>query len=121
MALHDESAVSGVIAESGGVLPLRRPPVRQAAIVRSDLEHTFDTFVRTIGTWWPVRQFSPGGDRVRDVVVDRREGGRVHETWFDGTTVDWGRMLVWSPPHRFVMSWLTTPEPTEVEVAFRAL
>ncbi|MFJ8815687.1 hypothetical protein [Amycolatopsis thermoflava] len=33
---------------------LSRPPVRQATLVRSDAAHTFDTFVRTIGVWWPV-------------------------------------------------------------------
>ena len=34
---------------SGGVTPLRRPPVRQSVVVRSDRHHTFGTFVRTIG------------------------------------------------------------------------
>jgi hypothetical protein len=31
------------------VTALRRPPVRQSTVVRSDMRHTFDTFVRTIG------------------------------------------------------------------------
>ena len=101
--------------------PLRTPPVRHATTVRSDLEHTFHTFVATIGAWWPVTPFSRGGDRVRDVTIERHEGGRVYETWDDGTESDWGRILAWDPPHRFVMTWEYTPVPTEVELSFRAL
>jgi uncharacterized protein YndB with AHSA1/START domain len=105
----------------GTVTPLRRPPVRQSTVVRSDLEHTFEVFVRTIGIWWPVEPFSAGQDRVRDVTVEQRAGGRVYETWHDGTTVTWGELLAWEPPERFVMTWTFTPAPTEVELTFRAL
>jgi uncharacterized protein YndB with AHSA1/START domain len=108
-------------AEPARVVPLRRPPVRQATTVRSDVAHTFDVFVRTIGAWWPVQPYSAGGQRVRDVTVERRAGGRVYETWDDGTTAEWGELLVWEPPHRFVMTWRSTPVPTEVELTFTAL
>ncbi|NIH88235.1 SRPBCC domain-containing protein [Amycolatopsis granulosa] len=100
---------------------LSRPPVRQATLVRSDAAHTFDTFVRTIGVWWPVEPFSRGRERVRDVTFERRPGGRVYETWDDGTEHDWGEVLAWEPPERFTMTWLVTPAPTEVELTFRAL
>ena len=43
-------------------------------------------------------------DRVRDVTFEPRQGGRVYETWQDGTEVDWGEVLVWAPPERFVMT-----------------
>jgi hypothetical protein len=72
------------------VTPLRRPPVRQSVLVRSDIRHTFDTFVQTIGTWWPVQPLSAGKDRVRGITVEPCEGGRVFETWDDGTVVEWG-------------------------------
>ena len=75
------------------VIPLRRPPVRQSTVVRSDREHTFGVFVRTIGVWWPVNPFSAGKDRVRDVTIEPRTGGRVYETWRDGTEVTWGELL----------------------------
>jgi len=103
------------------VTALRRPPVRQSTVVRSDVGHTFDTFVRTIGVWWPVTPFSAGRDRVRDVTFERRLGGRVYETWADGTKVDWGTLRVWEPPERFVMSWRMTSVATEVELRFTAL
>ena len=79
--------------------------MRQSTIVRSDVAHTFEAFVRTIGAWWPVQPLSVGKERAREVTVEQRPGGRVYETWDDGTTVDWGDVLAWDPPGRFVMSW----------------
>ncbi|WP_439029578.1 SRPBCC domain-containing protein [Gordonia terrae] len=107
--------------DDGSVLPLSRPPIRQSVTVRSDLDHVFTTFVRTIGTWWPLQPMSVGGDRARTVTIEEHAGGRVYETWDDGTTAEWGRLAVWEPPGRFVMSWLNTPEPTEVELTFTSL
>ena len=106
---------------TGPVAALRRPPVRQSTTVRSDLRHTFEVFVATIGVWWPVSPFSAGQDRVRDVTIEQCPGGRVYETWDDGTEVDWGELLAWEPPARFVMTWTMTPVPTEVELSFAAL
>lgn len=105
----------------GTVVPLRRPPVRQSTVVRSDRAHTFEVFVATIGAWWPVQPFSNGGDRVRDVTFEQHLGGRVYETWDDGTAVDWGTVLAWDPPHRFVMTWQLPGAVTEVELTFTTL
>ena len=69
-------------------MALRRPPIRQATLVRRDVVHTFDSFVTTIAQWWPLRPLSAGQDRVTDVVFEREPGGRVFEVWDDGTTVD---------------------------------
>ena len=103
------------------VTVLRRPPVRQSTVVCSDVRHTFGTFVSTIGAWWPVRAFSAGKDRVRAVTVEQDQGGRVYETWDDGTEVDWGTLLAWDPPGRFTMTWTGTLAATEVELTFTAL
>lgn len=108
-------------SDDPSVVALRRPPVRQTTMVRSDIEHTFDVFVRTIGAWWPVQPFSAGQEDVRDVTIERQLGGRVYETWRDGTVVPWGELLAWEPPHRLSMTWCGTPAPTEVELTFTAL
>jgi Activator of Hsp90 ATPase homolog 1-like protein len=113
-----------VIEEPAGrpvVTALRRPPVRQSTLVRASAQHTFGTFVTRMGAWWPVQPFSAGKDRVRDVTVEQRQGGRVYETWDDGTEVDWGALVAWEPPERFVMTWTGTPATTEVELTFTAL
>jgi hypothetical protein len=103
------------------VVPLARPPIHQSTVVRSDLEHTFSVFVRALGAWWPVCPFSAGQDKVRDITLEQRAGGRVYETWQDGTVVSWGELRVWEPPRRFTMTWTGTPAPTEVELRFTAL
>lgn len=105
-------------ADGTSVARLSRPPVCQATLVRSDVGHTFAVFVGAIGVWWPVQPFSAGKDRVRDVTIEPLLGGRVYETWDDGTTVTWGDVLAWSPPTGLVMSWRETPVPTEVELVF---
>jgi hypothetical protein len=105
-------------ADQSSVSALRRPPVRQSATVRSNVRHTFETFVATIGSWWPVQPFSAGQDRVCDITVEQRLGGRVYETWRDGTEVDWGTLQAWDPPRRWVMTWTFTSAPTEVEFTF---
>jgi hypothetical protein len=103
------------------VMPLRRAPIRQSTLVRSDIRRTFDVFVDTIAQWWPLRPYSIGQDRVRDVVFERRVTGLIYEVWDDGHTVTWGRLLAWQPPTRFVMTWEILPAVTEVELTFRAL
>jgi Activator of Hsp90 ATPase homolog 1-like protein len=107
--------------QQAAVLRLQRPPVHQATVVGSDIDHTFTMFVRTIGTWWPVRPFSAGKDDVCDVTIEPHLGGMVYETWQDGTVVRWGELLAWDPPHGFTMSWTCTPAPTEVELTFTSL
>jgi hypothetical protein len=101
--------------------PLRRPPIRQSTLVRSNGEHTFDAFVRTIGEWWPVRPYSLGEEKVESVTFERELGGRVYETWTDGHEVTWGHLTSWDPPSGFTMTWEILPAVTEVELRFRPL
>ena len=71
-----------------------------------------------IDRWWPLRPFSMGEDKVAAVTFERRVGGRVYETWQDGTEREWGVVLDWAPPERFVMTWNASGTPTEVELRF---
>jgi hypothetical protein len=113
--------VTGATEPAGGVVRSLRPPVHASTLVRSDVSHTFTVFVATIGTWWPSQPFSVGKARVRDITVENHVGGRVFETWDDGTRADWGEVLAWNPPDGFTITWLGTPAPTEVELTFRSL
>jgi hypothetical protein len=90
-------------------------PVRQSTVVRSDVAHTFSVFVDTIATWWPLKRFSLGHERVVDVSFTPDVGGRIYEVWDDGHTETWGHVLAWDPPNRVVMTWEVLPTVTEVE------
>lgn len=107
--------------QNASVIPLVRPPIRQSIVVRQHRDRTFETFVRRIGDWWPLAPFSWGTDRIDHVEFEEHRGGRIYEIWDDGTERDWGRVLEWTPPEVFVMSWNITGEPTDVELRFTAL
>ncbi|MGH8891652.1 MAG: SRPBCC domain-containing protein [Acidothermaceae bacterium] len=115
------STSQGGPPDTGNVVAFQRPPVRQATTVRSAITHTFEVFVREIGTWWPLQPFSFGTARIAQVTFEREAGGRVYETWEDGTERDWGYVLDWQPPAGFTMTWNITGTPTEVELRFREL
>ena len=66
---------------------------------------------------------------MQRAIVEGRVGGRCYTEQIDGTECDWGTVLQWDPPHRFVMAWQITHEwgfepdiarASEVEVRFIA-
>ena len=98
-------------------------PIEIEITVASGIEQAFRTFTAGIGSWWPVMSHSIGEARVTDVVLEPRAGGRLYERWDDGTEHEWGEVLEWDEPRRFVCSWNPNPEPstsTEIEVRFEA-
>jgi uncharacterized protein YndB with AHSA1/START domain len=99
-------------------------PVIATVTVHCEISHAFEVFTAGIGAWWPVAGHSLGGrDRVADVVLEPRLGGRLYERWHDGRDAPWGDVVAWEPPERLVVTWQPNPESpgaTEVEVLFEA-
>lgn len=104
------------------------PPITATITIAVPIGQAFQVFTGSIDTWWP-HQYHIGQAEVAEVILEPREGGRWYERGVDGTECDWGRVLVWRPPHRLVFTWQINgawqfdPDPdhaSEIEVEFTA-
>jgi uncharacterized protein YndB with AHSA1/START domain len=101
-------------------------PVRKSIRVNADQAHAFEVFTSGLGRWWP-RTHTIGKPPMQTAVLEPRLGGRWYELSEDGSQADVGKVLVWEPPERFVISWglnsnwkPDTTVSSEVEVRFIA-
>jgi uncharacterized protein YndB with AHSA1/START domain len=95
--------------------------VRKTLVVGCSPERAFHVFTTEIGSWWPTHSHSIGAEKVAEVVFEQHAGGRIFERHSGGGEGEWGRLVVWEPPRRFVMSWYPGHDPseaTELEVRF---
>lgn len=104
-------------------------PVLKTVTVKAGVDKAFRVFTEGLDTWWP-RTHHIGKSPMTRGILEGRAGGRCYSEQEDGTECDWGRILVWEPPHRFVMAWKVTPhwgyeaddaKSSEVEVRFTAV
>jgi uncharacterized protein YndB with AHSA1/START domain len=93
--------------------------IRKSVNVPLPVERAFRLFTEGIGTWWPFESHSIEGDKVENAVFDL-EAKRLYERAADGTEHDWGDIIAWEPPTRFLLGWRVNPANagTEVEVRF---
>lgn len=99
-------------------------PVRKEMVVNASQERCFRVFTARMDDWWP-REHHIGKSPLKRVVVDDHPGGRWYAICEDGSEVETGKVLVWEPPQRLVLSWQITAKwsfdpnlHTEVEVRF---
>ena len=101
-------------------------PVRATITVPSALPEAFALFAEGFGKWWP-REYTWGQDALERIGLEPRAGGRCYEIGPHDFHSDWGRVLVWDPPHRLRLAWQISPrrepEPdpakaSEVEIRF---
>jgi uncharacterized protein YndB with AHSA1/START domain len=85
--------------------PFPVPPVEKSVLVRCDPARAFAAFTAEIAQWWPMQTHSVAQAQGRGVAIEPRVGGRIYEIAADGTESEWGRVLTWSPPHGFSMTW----------------
>jgi uncharacterized protein YndB with AHSA1/START domain len=100
--------------------------VKKSITVNASVEHAFDVFTDGFDSWWP-RSHHIGSSPMTEAVIEPRPCGRCYAKQIDGAECDWGRILEWDPPHRFVLAWQITAEwsyepdlskSSEVEVRF---
>lgn len=106
--------------------PATDRPVRKSISVNATPERAFHVFTAEFDSWWP-RSHHIGSSPMKKAIVEGFVGGRCFSEQMDGSECPWGTVLVWDPPHRFVMAWQITGgwkfEPdmaksSEVEVRF---
>jgi uncharacterized protein YndB with AHSA1/START domain len=86
----------------------------------------FEAFTEEIGEWWqssPLFSLTPRGDgRLR---FEPGEGGRLVTDLPTGRSFEIGRISVWEPGRRLVLSWrqatFRPDQTTELEVRFEAI
>lgn len=99
-------------------------PVRKSVRVKASQAHAFQVFTAGLDRWWP-RKGSIGASPLKTATIEPRLGGRWYETGEDGSEATVGKILLWDPPQRFIVSWDINhrwkPDTTvgsEVEVRF---
>ena len=86
----------------------------------------FDVFTQQIDTWWrrgPKHRFAPPWTGT--LQFEPGVNGRLTEHYEDGTSYVIGRVRLWQPGERIVLSWrlpsFADAESTEVDVRFEPI
>jgi uncharacterized protein YndB with AHSA1/START domain len=102
--------------------------VRKEITVEASQARAFNVFAQELGAWWPLATHHIGSAPAETAIIEPRVGGRWFERAADGTECDWGRVLIWDPPGRLVLSWEISADfkhdeniDTQVEVRFVAV
>ena len=101
-------------------------PVLKTITVTVSVERAFEVFTAGFDSWWP-RGHNICKVPMEKALLETFVGGRCYQRGVDGSECDWGRVIAWEPPHRFVLAWQLNadwqydPDPaktSEVEVRF---
>jgi len=101
-------------------------PVLKTITVKVSVERAFDVFTAGFDSWWP-REHNICKSPMEKALIETFVGGRCYQRGTDGSECDWGRVIVWEPPHRFVLAWQLNADwqydpdlakTSEVEVRF---
>jgi hypothetical protein len=100
--------------------------VTESVLVGTNVERAFHYFVHDMAAWWNPDHHVLDGTIV-EMVVEPRVGGAIYDRNQEGLISQWGTVLVYQPPGRFVFGWHVSPRWTidpdpakasEVEVLF---
>jgi uncharacterized protein YndB with AHSA1/START domain len=79
-------------------------PVLKSITVHATPERAFQVFTEEFDAWWP-RSHHIGKVPMKKAIIEGKAGGRCYTEQIDGTSCDWGSVLVWDPPRRLVLAW----------------
>jgi uncharacterized protein YndB with AHSA1/START domain len=78
-------------------------PVRYSVTVPISPQRAFTLFTEGFNSWWIGHHI--GEAELAEAVIEPRVDGRWYERGMDGTECDWGKVLVFDPPGRLVLTW----------------
>jgi len=78
-------------------------PVRYSVTVPISSQRAFTLFTEGFNSWWIGHHI--GKAELAEAVIEPRVDGRWYERGVDGTECDWGKVLVFDPPARLVLTW----------------
>ena len=101
--------------------------VRKSMSVQAPPAIAWRVFTEKMSSWWPLGHYKIGKAKAVEAIIEPHVGGRWYERGEDGSTCDWGRVLVWEPDVRLVLTWDINADwqydpklNTEIEVRFIA-
>lgn len=99
--------------------------VRKSMSVQASPTIAWRVFTEKMTSWWPLEHYKIGRAKAVEAIIEPQVGGRWYERGEDGSTCDWGRVLVWEPGSRLVLTWDINADwqhdpnlKTEIEVRF---
>jgi len=99
--------------------------IKKTILVNASPALAFQIFTEGHGSWWPVQTHHIGKVPAQTAILEPRVGGRWYELGEDGSECEWGKVLIWEPPHRLVLAWQIAADwkfdpnlVAEVEVRF---
>jgi uncharacterized protein YndB with AHSA1/START domain len=104
---------------------MNRASVIVTTLVAADPDTAFAIFTAEVDSWWKHGpMFRPAIENGGVLRFEPRTGGRLLETYPDGSVFEFGRVRVWEPGRRLVFDMIARSfgpgESTEVEVRFEA-
>jgi uncharacterized protein YndB with AHSA1/START domain len=101
--------------------------VKKSMSVQASPAVAWRVFTEKMSSWWPLDHYKIGKAKAVEAIIEPHVGGRWYERGEDGSTCDWGRVLVWEPGSRLVLTWDIDADwqhdpnlKTEIEVRFIA-
>lgn len=82
--------------------------------VQVPVEGAFAGFVDRFNDWWP-RERTWGGDKLAEIGIEAKSGGRCFERTSDGAESVWGTVLSVARPSHIVLAWQIKADRTPVD------
>ena len=88
--------------------PTSATSVRHSVVVHAPIDAAFKFFTEDFGRFKPPEHNLLGAE-IAETIFEPRAGGSLYDRGVDGSECRWGRVLIYEPPHRVVVSWDISP------------